>query len=95
MQEVAINKTQRQEIFAWTHRKSNGVSNIRKAIRVSMNSFHRAPNQGIICNSGDKDSHVSNSIKHYHLEYVYDIVISHSRPVQISSKKYTQTRGEK
>ncbi|MCR5422330.1 MAG: hypothetical protein K6E74_01645 [Bacilli bacterium] len=93
MQRIATN--QRQEIFNWTNRKSNRASNTRKAIRVSMNSFHRVPNQDIICNNGDKDSHVSNSIKHYRLEYVYDIAISHSRPVQISSKKYTLTRGEK
>ena len=69
MQRIA--ESSRQEIFNWTNRKFNWVSNSRKAIRVSMNLFHRVPNQDIICTSGDKDSHVYNSKTTLLFKYAY------------------------
>ena len=69
MQRIA--ESSRQEIFNWTNRKFNWVSNTRKVIRVSMNLFHRVPNHNIICTSGDKDSHVYNSKTTLLFKYAY------------------------
>lgn len=84
MESIAFRNPNRWEIFGWTYRKSNEDINTRNEIRVSMDKVHRVPNESIICNCGDKISHVvRNQINiYYHLQCVYDIAFMHSKSVQ-------------
>ena len=84
MEGIAFSSPKKQEIFAWTYRKSKGNINTRNRIRVSMDQVHRVPNESIICNCGDKISHVVRNRKYnyYHLQCVYDIAFMHSKSVQ-------------